>query len=160
MILPNIHRTVGRCICAMMFFLAALGYKMRFAPTLRHFDSFSLVFAAPWSQPKLQTCQQIHDSLVLFRLVWAVLIPTTARCGYVRCHQLLSNMALKGCLAVPVARIFTAISQAHFNTSKLRQLSYPCPSSAFHICTSTSQVRERPTMEALSLPPQFLDRGS
>jgi hypothetical protein len=46
--LPSSHRILGRCICVMMFLLAALGYSMRFSPNLPHFQYFSLLFAAPW----------------------------------------------------------------------------------------------------------------
>ncbi len=45
------------------------------------------------------------------RLLWAVLIPLTARLRLLHLHQLLSNMALKACLAVPTARAATALLQ-------------------------------------------------
>lgn len=51
--LPKLHRSVGLCTCAMMILLAALGYSMRLAPTLRNFEAFSVAFASPWSKPKL-----------------------------------------------------------------------------------------------------------
>ncbi len=47
-LLPSSHRIVGRCICVLMFLLAALGYSMRSSPDLPHFQYFSLLFAAPW----------------------------------------------------------------------------------------------------------------
>jgi hypothetical protein len=111
--LPRNHRVVGCVTCVMMFGLAALGYCMRHSPALPHFDSFSIAFAAPWYPPcNPASCPSSLSPRLLSRLAWSFLIPLTARYRFLRLHQLLSNMALKACLAVPCARLATAIVQA------------------------------------------------
>jgi len=68
------------------------GYLMGSYSLLDKFTTFSFFFALPW-------------------WLWIIGIYFTARVKYLRWHRLLSNMLLKGCLAVPCSRLTGAMFQ-------------------------------------------------
>ena len=76
----------------MLFFMDAAGYAMGRFSSFAHFDTFSVLFAAPFA-------------------LWLVGIWLTATSGWLRTHRLLSNMLLKGCIATPLARAGGALLQ-------------------------------------------------
>ena len=86
------HRRIGRCCCVLMLLLAAPGFLLCRYSSWEHFEMFAYFFAAPW-------------------LCWAVSIYLTATPRLIHMHRFVGNMALKGCIAVPLSRIAGATLQ-------------------------------------------------
>ena len=86
------HRRIGRCCCVLMVVLAAPGFLLCRHSSWEHFETFSYFFAAPW-------------------LCWAAAIYLTATPRLIHTHRFVGNMALKGCIAVPLSRIAGAALQ-------------------------------------------------
>jgi hypothetical protein len=92
------------------------------------------------------------------RLLWSLLLPATARLGFLRLHRLLSNMAFKACLAVPCARAFTALFQFKLIASNPQpSLHLPRFPPAFH---APLQATPSPTTAASPSQPQYSAHGS
>lgn len=70
------------------------GYAMGQNSKLRNFSTFALYFASPW-------------------IIWVILVYFTAiKCKFAF-HKYIGNMMLKGCIAVPMARVSGAFLQRY-----------------------------------------------
>ena len=82
----KVHSKVGYAILFLIGGMNYAGYKLGDYSSLPNFDWFIIVFAAPWA-------------------IWMVSIYITIKLKQIMLHRFLSNMLVKGCIAVPMARI-------------------------------------------------------
>jgi cytochrome b561 len=94
--MANIHKMLGILILLLMFVMAIAGFYLGKHSAFENFESFSILFAFPW----IFWIFAISISIFVFRnMTW---------------HYFFADMAFKGCLAVPCARISGTILQKFF----------------------------------------------
>jgi len=86
------HKWVGTSVLLLVFGMDMGGYLMGFYSSMHNFTLFNFFFALPW-------------------VIWIVGIYFTASIKNVQWHKFMSNMLLKGCLAVPCSRLTGATLQ-------------------------------------------------
>ncbi len=62
------------------------GYSMGKYSNLSNFESFIIIFAAPW-------------------VIWIIIMLYTILYKSIKLHAFIGNMILKGCISVPLARV-------------------------------------------------------
>jgi Ni,Fe-hydrogenase I cytochrome b subunit len=83
----KIHRWIGLFILSAMCVMAIAGYYLGKDSEFSNFDNFSVLFAFPW----IFWVFAIYITIVVYKSkVW---------------HNFFADMAFKGCLAVPLARL-------------------------------------------------------
>eukprot|EP01102_Stenamoeba_stenopodia_P014063 TRINITY_DN4640_c0_g1_i2.p1 TRINITY_DN4640_c0_g1~~TRINITY_DN4640_c0_g1_i2.p1 ORF type:complete len:304 (+),score=60.65 TRINITY_DN4640_c0_g1_i2:278-1189(+) len=92
----DIHRNVGYICLIVIPTMALGGFLLGGYSSFENFSYFSVVFAAPfvfWTLGIYWTAQKYSSSMI-------------------SAHRLLGNMLLKGCVAVPLARVFGSLLQS------------------------------------------------
>ncbi len=107
------HRRTGYALAALMLVMSGAGFLMSPYSTWNNFTAFSVAFAAPWvgwaaaivvSGRRRKVRMRVREDKKNEELCCA----NSAQYGF---HRLMGNQMLKGCLAVPAARLAGAVVQ-------------------------------------------------